>query len=215
MDTILERLLDGNRRFASGEVLRSEIGIARRRELIAAQKPFAIILGCCDSRVPPEIIFDCGLGDLFTIRTAGHTIDRAVIESLDYGIKHLHIPLLIVLGHERCGAVSCAIAFCSLASAQEHDRNVMPSSLKPGGPNSLRPRDKSSQEEGAIIEQIRPAIEACGGELASRDEIAKAHVRLTVARLEKLLVNAQGLKIFGAYYNLESGIVEILMRHAD
>ncbi len=78
---IWERLLEGNRRFSLGQALRSDIGIARRHQVSDFQQPFAMILGCSDSRVPPEIIFDCGLGDLFVIRTAGHAVDKIVMES--------------------------------------------------------------------------------------------------------------------------------------
>lgn len=169
-----------------------------------------MILGCCDSRVPPEIIFDCGLGDLFTIRTAGHVIDRAVIESLEYGIEHLHIPLLLVLGHSRCGAVQCAMEAYSVNSSHAHGRNDVITSSESQGSNSPIPHDMDSKGKNTIIEQIRPAIEAFGTEPASIEKITKAHVRFTVAHLEKQLRSAHDLEIIGAYYSLESGFAIIL-----
>ena len=110
-DEALERLRDGNRRFVAelgrNDELSSE---SRRRSLATRQQPFAIILGCSDSRVPAELIFDQGLGDLFVIRTAGHVLDQAAFGSIEFGAAELGIQLLVVLGHEQCGAVAATIA---------------------------------------------------------------------------------------------------------
>ena len=104
----LQRLLEGNRRYVANQPILDE-SPRRRSEVAQGQKPVAIIFGCVDSRVPPELIFDQGLGDLFVIRTAGEVLDQAVLGSLEFGVEELHIPLLVVLGHERCGAVKAAI----------------------------------------------------------------------------------------------------------
>jgi len=105
-----ERLIAGNGRYVSGRPGVKDVGGARRRELSDnGQHPFALVVCCSDSRVPPELVFDQGLGDLFVVRTAGHTVDDAVLGSIEYGAEHLGIPLIVVLGHEKCGAVKAAV----------------------------------------------------------------------------------------------------------
>ena len=104
-----QRLLEGNKRFVAGESAHGHTGKEWRKRLTAGQKPFATILGCSDSRVPIELIFDQGFGDLFVIRIAGNVISADVEGSLQYAEHHLHVPLLVVLGHEGCGAVTAAL----------------------------------------------------------------------------------------------------------
>jgi carbonic anhydrase len=106
----LKRLTDGNQRFAAHEVTHPEQTPQRRAEIAGGQHPFAIVLSCADSRVPPELIFDQGLGDLFVVRVAGNTADDVALGSIEYAVEHLHVPLIIVLGHEKCGAVQAALA---------------------------------------------------------------------------------------------------------
>ena len=105
-NSTLSRMLAGNRRFAEGHSEHPWQDMQTRESLIDRQNPDAAVLSCSDSRVPPEIIFDAGLGDLFTIRTAGQIIDDAVLASLEYAVDHLHVSLLMVMGHEGCGAVA-------------------------------------------------------------------------------------------------------------
>ncbi|MGW0732149.1 carbonic anhydrase [Streptomyces sp. NPDC002851] len=105
----LARLIEGNRRYAAVHSRHPHEDLARRHSLVGGQHPFATVLGCVDSRVPPELIFDQGLGDLFCMRTAGHVLDEAVLGSIQYGIAELHIPLVLVLGHEGCGAVAATL----------------------------------------------------------------------------------------------------------
>ncbi|MEU6354477.1 carbonic anhydrase [Streptomyces sp. NPDC047072] len=107
--TALAELLAGNRRYASGRPRHPHDTVRRRHLLAAAQHPFAVIVGCIDSRVPPELVFDQGLGDLLCIRTAGQVLDEAVLASVQYGVEELRIPLVLVLGHERCGAVAATL----------------------------------------------------------------------------------------------------------
>ncbi|MEU6374155.1 carbonic anhydrase [Streptomyces sp. NPDC046909] len=107
--TALAELLAGNRRYATGRPRHPHDTVRRRHLLAAAQHPFAVIVGCIDSRVPPELVFDQGLGDLLCIRTAGQVLDEAVLASVQYGVEELHIPLVLVLGHERCGAVAATL----------------------------------------------------------------------------------------------------------
>ncbi|WP_406125663.1 carbonic anhydrase [Streptomyces sp. NBC_00989] len=106
----LAELLDGNRRYATDHSRHPDESRRLRRQLATAQHPFAVIVGCIDSRVPPELVFDQGLGDLLCIRTAGEVLDEAVLASIQYGVEELRIPLVLVLGHERCGAVAATLA---------------------------------------------------------------------------------------------------------
>ena len=108
----LARLKDGNQRFIDEKPHHWHENASWRNHLIKTQKPFATILGCSDSRAPPELIFDAGFGDLFTIRLAGNIIEEDVIGSLQYALAHLHTPLVVVLGHEGCGAVAATLEEC-------------------------------------------------------------------------------------------------------
>jgi carbonic anhydrase len=103
------RLMAGNARFASGAQLHPHEQLAWRETLLAGQHPFACVLACADSRVTPELVFDHGLGDLFTVRAAGEVLDDAIVGSIEYAVEHLHVPLVVVLGHARCGAVQAAV----------------------------------------------------------------------------------------------------------
>ena len=104
-----QRLKAGNNRFADGKLERPNLSVQRRRELAGGQKPFAVVLTCADSRLTPEFIFDQGLGDLFVLRVAGNIADPFEIGSIEYAVEHLHVPLVVVLGHEKCGAVQAAL----------------------------------------------------------------------------------------------------------
>ena len=108
-DAALAKLKEGNLRFASSEVSQSKPTAARRAETAQEQHPFAIILGCADSRTAPELIFDQNLGDLFVIRTAGNLVDDHALGSIEYAVAHLGARLVVVLGHQRCGAVKAAL----------------------------------------------------------------------------------------------------------
>lgn len=185
MNDALERLLQGNRRFFLGQALRSDVSVARRQQIADSPRPFAILLGCSDSRVPPEVIFDCGLGDLFVIRTAGHVMDRVVQESLLFGIRAFGISLVMVLGHARCGAIITAI--------QQARR------LEAEGDTSW------------IAGQIAPAAEACQHDDDPVRCTIQTHTIRTVAQLKRLVAPVtQGVQILGAYYDLDTGMVEIL-----
>ncbi|MBV8827960.1 MAG: carbonic anhydrase [Acidobacteriaceae bacterium] len=109
-DQALTKLMEGNDRYSRDKEQHPDETLARRRELENEQHPFAVILSCSDSRVPPELIFDEGLGDLFVIRVAGNIVDDAVLGSIEYAVEHLHTKLIVVAGHEKCGAVSAAVA---------------------------------------------------------------------------------------------------------
>ncbi len=108
-DGALKLLKDGNDRFAQDKLAPRNLGAERRAVLAKGQKPFAVVLACADSRVPPELIFDQGLGDLFVLRVAGNLTDPLILGSIEYAVEHLHSPLVVVLGHEKCGAVDAAL----------------------------------------------------------------------------------------------------------
>jgi carbonic anhydrase len=108
-DGAWQRLKAGNNRFADEMLERPDLGATRRQELAKGQKPFAVVLTCADSRLTPEFIFNQGLGDLFVLRVAGNIADPFVLGSIEYAVEHLHVPLIVVLGHEKCGAVEAAL----------------------------------------------------------------------------------------------------------
>ncbi len=108
-DAALQRLMEGNKRFVDGKCIHKNLGMEGLSELKEGQEPFAIVIGCSDSRVPPEIIFDQGLGDLFVIRDAGNVVGPIELDSVEYAALRLHSPIVIVLGHENCGAVGATL----------------------------------------------------------------------------------------------------------
>ena len=193
----LQRLRDGNRRFVTEirnqDTLSSQ---TRRREVAAAQEPFAIILGCSDSRVPAEIIFDQGLGDLFVIRVAGNIVAPSQIGSVEFAATRYGTPLVVVLGHSSCGAI--------LATLEE---------LR------LRVEDQSRNLR-SIVDRIRPSVEALLETDVRHDEKAlvhqsvRANIRMSANHLRhgsellEQLILKNGLLVVGAEYSLETGEVE-------
>jgi carbonic anhydrase len=193
----LTRLREGNLRFVSN-VRGSDAYVShmRRAELTAGQQPFAIILGCSDSRVPAEIVFDQGLGDLFVIRVAGNIVAPSQVGSVEFSAARHGARLVVVLGHSQCGAI--------LATIEE-----------------LRiPTENQSKNLAAIVERVRPSVEGLVGAVPPYDEetLVKAAVRANIhASVDHLrhgspvleqLIQDEGLMVVGAEYSLESGIVE-------
>ncbi len=129
-DEALRRLEAGNERFASGKTEHPAQDAHRRQELISGQSPFAIVLGCSDSRVPPEIVFDQGLGEIFDVRVAGNVLDPATLASLEYAVDHLGSRLILILGHEKCGAVQAALSLSKGASAGSPDLDSLVHSIQ-------------------------------------------------------------------------------------
>ena len=187
----LERLLAGNQRYATNRSLPLNESQQRRTEVAQGQQPFATIFSCVDSRVPPELVFDRGLGDLFVIRTAGHVIDEAVLGSLEFGVAELKIPLLMVMGHEKCGAVKATLEAVEAQTAAPASINY-------------------------LVTGITPAIELAGEEAGDQlTNCVNANVSLTVKRLRESPILAEAvaqgqLLIVGARYDLDSGAVEML-----
>jgi carbonic anhydrase len=190
----LARLVAGNQRFQSGEVVHPGQTTARRESLASGQAPFAVILSCSDSRVPPEIIFDQGLGDLFVVRVAGNTVTQAGLESIDYAIDHLGANLVVVLGHDSCGAVKGALDECKLdtkkaASLPEIFRNICP----------------------AVVQARKASGDELSGDVLS--EAIDLNVRDQVKTLKRSprfgkRISDGSLTIVGARYNLRTGKVQ-------
>lgn len=187
-DEALRRLIEGNKRFESGTSRHPDRDPARRIDVAEAQRPFAVILTCSDSRVPPEIIFDQGLGDLYVIRVAGHVICEHVLGSIEHAVESLGVRLVMVLGHKNCGAVTAALQ-------------------SEGGPDHI----------GSLVKAIRPAVERVKRQpTALLENAIRANVESAVAQIrvsQPLLANKvlQGdLKVVGAYYDLSTGGVSIL-----
>ena len=188
-DQALTRLLEGNRRWMDGRLAHPNRSTERRETLANSQRPFATVFSCIDSRVPPEIVFDCGIGDLAVIRTGAHVLDDDVVmASVQFAAGVLETPLVLVLGHQGCGAVTAAM-----------DAFEDPRSAAGGGLDS-------------IIDALRPAYEAGDHNLES---MVKAQTRLTVKALAETSTIADrmdsgALKILGGYYSFDTGAVSIL-----
>jgi carbonic anhydrase len=181
-------LIDGNARFTAGAAEHPRQSAVRRSELAQTQEPFAVILACADSRVAPEIVFDQGLGDLFVVRVAGNVLDNAALGSIEYAVEHLHASLIVVLGHERCGAVTAAVK----------------GGHTPGHIHSF-------------VQAIEPAVaETKGAPGDAVDNAVRANVRHVVQQLRRArpivseAVVAGKVSVAGARYDLDTGAVEFL-----
>ncbi len=186
--TAQKRLLEGNRRYAQSRLSHTNQTAVRRGAIAAGQHPFAVVVGCADSRVPPEILFDQGLGDLFVIRLAGHVVNDAVLASIEYAVEHLGIRYVMVLGHERCGAVEATVK---------------------GG--------EATGHIPSLAAAIQPAVREAGERPGDVVENAVlANVALAVRQLKasapilKERVERGDLTIAGARYDLDDGTVAIL-----
>ncbi len=184
----LNKLMDGNKRYAAVKYIHPHQTKYRRDLMAKGERPFAIVLSCSESRVPPEVIFDRGLGDLFVVRVAGNIADDAVIGSIEYAAEHLHVPLLMVLGHERCGAVSATVK---------------------GG--------KIPGHISSLTKAIGPAVEMVKGKSGDPlDNSVRANVEMVVEQLRTSkpilagLIQEGRLKVAGARYDLDTGVVELL-----
>jgi carbonic anhydrase len=187
-ESALAELKAGNDHHVRHQYQHPHENAARQRELSSGQHPHAEILSCADSRVPPEIIFDQGLGDLFVVRVAGNVATDAEVGSLEYGAEHLHIPLLVVLGHERCGAVTAAVE----GGPPEGHIAVLVNLIKPAV-------EKSRGLTGdPVANAVRTNVELVVKQLRSSDPI-----------LAELVAHGK-LRIVGAVYSLDTGKVNWL-----
>jgi len=177
----LVRLAAGNKRFVAGTVSHPDQSAVRRTEVAGGQHPYAIVLACADSRLSPELIFDEGLGDLFVVRNAGNLLDDHVIASLEYAVEHLHVPLIVVLGHTKCGAVTAAVAGGTLPGhlpsiAESLAPAVAMAKKKPGDPveNAVR---ISARFSAAALSTMEPII----GEAVKEGRIKVVAARYDIA----------------------------------
>ena len=192
----LERLREGNRLFASGELSRQTRPSHSRVAASAQQAPFAIILGCSDSRVPAEIVFGQGLGDLFVIRVAGNVVAPSLVGSVEFAAAKFGTRLVVVLGHTECGAV--------LATLDELQQPV----------------EDQSPNLRSIVDRVRPSVEGLLETDLRHDlealmqQAVRANIRVSVDQLRQgsaildELIRADGLRVVGAEYSLETGLVE-------
>lgn len=184
----LQRLREGNQRFVSGvQSAETFLSRSKRGDLVSGQEPFAVILGCSDSRVPVEIVFDRGLGDLYVIRVAGNIVAPSQIGSVEFAAEQFGVRLVIIMGHSGCGAVAATLE------------------------DIAKPNNEHSKNLRAIVDRIRPALDHVDN---LSENATKANVQYSVNSLrhgspiiEELIQN-HGLMVVGAQYSLETGVVE-------
>ncbi len=183
----LKVLIEGNERFVSGKLQYPHSNASRRTETFESQKPFAVVVGCSDSRVPVELLFDCGVGDLFVIRTAGNSVaDDVVMGSIDYAVDHLECPLVVILGHQNCGGVTSA---CE-PTAEHHHGKI-----------------------DELLAVIRQDIKEFVGHPEDLDKAIHVNAEAQVERIKKVeylseKVKNGKLRVVSAYYHLDTGVVD-------
>lgn len=184
----LQALLDGNKRFAGSKQIHPNQDKKRRDEVSKGQKPFAVIVGCSDSRIPPEILFDQGIGDLFIIRLAGNIVDDLALGSIEYAADHLGTRLIVVLGHSKCGAVTATVQG---GEAHGHVAGIV---------NAIIPAvEKAKETPGDLVDNaIRENAKLVAANIASSKPI-----------LEKMVGEGK-IAVVTLYYDIDTGLVEIL-----
>lgn len=194
-DQVLEGLIAGNQHYASGHMKFPHQSPARRTEVAGTQHPVAVIVGCSDSRVSPEIVFDEGIGDLFVVRTAGNRLDDLVLASIEYAVDHLGCSLVVVMGHERCGAITAAID-----AAKEPAENHANDSHVP-----------------VLLHLLQDAVTKAKNEPGDRvDNTVVENIRIVTRDLPKQSpmlagkIKAGTLQVVGVRYDLDSGVVSII-----
>jgi carbonic anhydrase len=191
-DDSFKMLMDGNGRFVSGKPLMKDVSDVKRKDLCLGQKPFAIVLTCSDSRVPPEILFDQCLGDIFVVRVAGNVVDKIELGSIEYAAEHLNSPLLFILGHSKCGAVKATIE-----AKGEPEGNI-----------------------GEIVKKIQPAAETAKKKGGTQEEVLETAIKenvknvyndvMTKSKIIPHLAQEGKLKIVAGEYKLDSGKIDMI-----
>ena len=204
-DEALRKLMDGNRRYVENRLtLGSRSGTASRKALANSQEPYAIILCCSDSRVPPEIIFDKGLGEIFVIRVAGNVSDPIVLGSIEYAAAHLGSPLVMVLGHELCGAVKETVEAKGKSTASKNIDAII---------KAVAPSVKAATKDCEACKRDANCAENKTSEFVECVVDANAkHVAANLTRqssILKHLVNEKKIKIVAAKYDLDDGLVTL------
>lgn len=188
----LQKLMDGNKRFVSGTLAQKDLSVKKREELAKGQKPSATVLTCSDSRVPPELLFDQGLGDIFVVRVAGNVVDPIALGSIEYAAEHLGSPLVLILGHSKCGAVKA----------------------------TLESKGKPEGNIGAIVKKIMPAVDAAKKKGGTQDEILETAIKENIknvyadvmknSKIIPHLVEEGKLMIVAGEYDITTGKIEMI-----
>lgn len=199
--SVWSAMLAGNRKFAEGKSTNAGVNLEARMKLIDGQHPGAVVLSCADSRVAPEFIFDAGLGDIFSVRTAGEMLDDAVISSLEYAVAELGVKVLVVLGHEHCGAVQAVLpSVQNLVSKYGEDETS----------------EIIESSESILLRSLGPAALAGVEEDLDTDDIERIHVSNMLAeicdksQIIREAVFSDALMLVGARYRMSDGLVEVL-----
>jgi carbonic anhydrase len=188
----LRLLLAGNRRWVTGRVTHPHQSVARREALSHVQHPFATIVSCIDSRVPPELVFDRGIGDLAVIRTGAQVLDDGVVlGSIEFASDHLHTPLILIMGHQRCGAVKAAIEVIESGGTAPGHIQAVVDALRPA--YAVAVREPGDLLDNMVRAQTRLAVERIRTDPLIRESVADGKVR-----------------VHGAYYSLDSGVASII-----
>ena len=203
-DDALSSLMRGNKRFVLMKTIKPRQTAERRTELAKGQSPFAVIIGCSDSRVPPEIVFDQGLGDIFIVRTAGNIVDDIAVGSVEYAVEHLGCRLIMVLGHKKCGAVDATIK-----------------QFKSGGEIEKETGSGKKDFIPSILAVIIPSVKKAKtlqGDLFENAIHINAYATAKALQQSKILTEYQkkdGLKIVCGYYDLDSGKVDVFLKNIE
>jgi carbonic anhydrase len=187
----IDKLKQGNARFVSGHAQHPNQGAAKLKEVAPHQHPFAIVVSCSDSRVPPELVFDQGVGDLFVVRTAGHVIDKAAMASIEYAVEHLGAESLVVMGHESCGAVKAAMSTPVGKSAGSPSLDSLVGAIRP----DVKGFELNTPDDPTLIRPVTAHVNSVARDLVESSHIIKEFVE------HKKLYFARSL------YNLENGSV--------
>lgn len=188
----MENLTEGNKRFVSGNTIHPDGTLEKIKSLKNGQFPFAVVVGCSDSRVPPEFVFDQGLGDLFVVRTAGNIIGDYELGSIEYAIEHFHCKLIVVLGHENCGAIEALIGQ-GAGKTHDHIESII-EYLK----NETEEKELSDSLKTNIVYAVRANV------------LHGIHLLKSSEPVLSQLVDKKELEIVGAVYDLDNGKVEII-----
>ena len=189
----IDRLSKGNARFVSGKLRHPHSANEWRKRLIDGQAPFATILGCSDSRVPPELLFDQGFGDLFVIRVAGNVIDTDVVGSIEYGVDHLKTKLVVVMGHEGCGAVTAALQADSDLQQEPNEIRSLVSKIKPATKKVSKELPFEKRLNLSVAENVRESVR----QLKAISDLATAE-------------KESRTQIIGCVYEIKTGHVRML-----
>jgi carbonic anhydrase len=192
-DEALRALIAGNARFYSGEPARVMVAPNERRAQIMSQTPFAVVLGCADSRVPVEIVFDCGPGDLFSIRVAGNIAGASALGSIEYAITHLKVHLVVVMGHEGCGAVAAAMRSDEENAREPENVRHLLRAIEPAVRNLPHIRDGKARMREAVVANIRHQLRVLNENPVVLEAVARDQVQ-----------------VVGAFYEIGSGAVDFL-----